>query len=73
MIKRLCLLSKIFSSRKEEVDYFRGDALQPIHQINRTLGKKYSKEYGREHEYLAFLQKSIGKDEGWLMEPGGNH
>jgi len=56
---------------KDEIYYFRGDALHAIYQIDRSLGKKYAKEYGREHEYLADLQRNIEKDEKWLTEPTG--
>lgn len=58
---------------KEEIYYFRGDALHAIYQINKSLGKKYAKEYGDEHEYLKMLQEYIEKDAKWLTEPTEEH
>lgn len=46
---------------KDEIYYFRGDALYSIYQIDRVLGKKYAKEYGREHEYLPVYRKVLRK------------
>jgi hypothetical protein len=58
---------------KEEIYYFRGDALHSIYQIDRTLGKKYAAEFGHEHEYLKRLQESIQRDDKWLTEPTEEH
>ena len=54
---------------KDEIYYFRGDALLSIYQIDKSLGKKYAAEYGGEHEYLKRLQESIERDDKWLIEP----
>ncbi len=70
--RALPALENILKS-KEEIYYFRGDALHAIYQINSTLGKKYAKEYGNEHECLANLQRSIEKDDERLMEPTDEH
>ena len=58
---------------KDEIFYFRGDALLSIYRMDKALGKKYAKEYGHEHEFLAFLQENMEKDEKWLMEPTSEH
>jgi len=54
---------------KDEIYYFRGDALHSIYQIKKDLGKKYANEFGNEHEYLKMLQDNINKDAKWLTEP----
>jgi hypothetical protein len=54
---------------KNEIYYFRGDALHSIYQIDKSLGKKYADEYGGEHEYLKRLRESIERDDKWLTEP----
>lgn len=66
--KALETLETILES-KEEIYYFRGDALHAIYQLDKSLGKKYAKEFGDEHEYLKMLQKNIEKDAKWLTEP----
>ncbi len=71
-VRALPTLEAILKS-KDEIDYFRGDALHAIYQIDKTLGKKYAKRYGHENEYLERLQKSIEKDEKWLTEPTTEH
>lgn len=71
--KRALPTLKAILKSKDEIYYFRGDALHSIYQIDKMLGKKYAKEYGHEHQYLADLQKSIEKDEKWLTEPTSEH
>lgn len=51
-----------------EIDYFRGDALHSIYQLDRKLGLRYAKQYQRENEYLTRLSGSILKQEPWLLE-----
>jgi hypothetical protein len=63
-------LEQILES-KEEIYYFRGDALHAIYQLDKKLGKQYAKQYGSAHKYLSDLQKSIENDESWLTEPTG--
>lgn len=53
----------------DEIDYYRGDALHAIYQIDRMLGKEYAKKYSNENTYLRDLSKSIQNDEKWLTEP----
>lgn len=57
---------------KNEIYYFRGDALHAIYQIDHELGKKYAREYGQEHKYLLRLQKAMERDESWLTRPTGH-
>lgn len=54
---------------KEEIDYFRGDALQSIYQIDRGLGKKYAKEFASENDHLNFIANAIENDAEWLTAP----
>ncbi len=58
---------------KEEIYYFRGDALHAIYQIDKSLGKKYASEFGSEHKYLKRLQESIERDDKWLTGPTEEH
>jgi hypothetical protein len=64
-------LEEILKS-KEEIYYFRGDALHSIYQLDKSLGKKYANEYAHEHEYLKMLQGNIQKESKWLTEPTGH-
>ncbi|MBI4825952.1 MAG: HEAT repeat domain-containing protein [Nitrospirae bacterium] len=66
--RALPTLENILKS-KDEIYYFRGDALQAIYQIDKILGKKYALEFWKEHEYLEMLRKAIEKDAKWLTEP----
>jgi hypothetical protein len=66
--RALPTLENILKS-KNEIYYFRGDALHSIYQIDKALGKKFAAEYGDEHEYLKRLQESIERDDKWLTEP----
>jgi PBS lyase HEAT-like repeat len=61
-------LEKILKS-KDEIYYFRGDALITIYQIDKSLGKKHANEYASDHEYLKNLQDHIQKESNWLTEP----
>ena len=51
---------------KEEIYYFRGDALNAIYQLDKRLGAKYSKQFSSEHEYLKMIADAIEKGEKWL-------
>jgi hypothetical protein len=66
--RALPTLENILKS-KEEIYYFRGDALHAIYQIDKSFGKKYAAEFGGEHEYLKRLQGSIERDDKWLTKP----
>lgn len=66
--RALPALESILKSRNE-IYYFRGDALHSIYQIDKALGKKYAAQFGDEHEYLKMLQKAIETDASWLTEP----
>ncbi len=70
--RALPTLEEIVRSR-DEIFYFRGDALQSIYQIDKALAKKYANEYGNDHEYLTELRNSIQNDEKWLTEPTVEH
>jgi hypothetical protein len=70
--RALPALESILKS-KEEICYFRGDALHSIYQIDRILGKKFADEFGHKHEYLKILQESIRRDDKWLIEPTEEH
>jgi len=51
-----------------EIDYFRGDALHSIYQLDRKLGLRYAKQYQHENEYLTMLSGAVLKQESWLLE-----
>lgn len=44
---------------KKELGYMRGDALQAIHQLDKTLGMKYAKEFAPADEYLKMVADEI--------------
>ena len=70
--RALPTLENILKS-KEEIYYFRGDALHAIYQIDKSLGKKYAAEFGEAHEHLKMLKGSIERDDKWLTEPTEEH
>jgi hypothetical protein len=54
---------------KNELDYFRGDALQSLFIIDRQTGREYSTKFGNDNDYLEMIKKSIANNEKWLTEP----
>jgi len=66
--RSLPTLEQILKSQNE-LDYFRGDALHSIFQIDKELGRRYSLKYGNESNYLKLIHNSIMKNEKWLTEP----
>lgn len=52
-----------------EIDYFRGDALRSIYQIDRKLGQRYAAKFGSLASTLGQYAKAILKRESWLLEP----
>ncbi len=70
-MRALPTLEEILKS-KEEIYYFRGDALQAIYQIDKSLGKKYANEYAHEHKYLEMFQEHMQMQSKWLTAPTGN-
>ena len=54
---------------KTEIDYFRGDALKSIYQIDHALGRKYAAEYQNDADYLKMVADAIFKKAAWLTEP----
>jgi PBS lyase HEAT-like repeat-containing protein len=54
---------------KEELDYFRGDALHSIYQLDRELGTRYATHYENENDYLRMISGAIKRQEPWLLEP----
>jgi hypothetical protein len=54
---------------KEELDYFRGDALHSIYQLDKQLGSRYATEYESENDYLKMISSAIKRREPWLLEP----
>lgn len=66
--KAIPILESILTNEKEK-EYFRGDALQAIYQIRKTLGQKYAEEYIHRQDYLKRISDAILKKESWLTEP----
>lgn len=54
------VLESILKNDKE-IDYFRGDALGAIYDIDRKLGKQYAKAYGDKNSYLRIIADTILK------------
>jgi hypothetical protein len=67
-VKAIPTLEVILKNEKEK-DYFRGDALHSIYQINESLGRKYADEYKHRQDYLRLISEAILKKESWLTEP----
>ena len=43
----------------KEIDYFRGDALEAIYDIDKKLGERYAKDFGNKNSYLRMISDSI--------------
>ena len=54
---------------KNEIDYFRGDALHAIYQLDRQLGSRYAIQYENENDYLKMMSSAIKRKDAWLLEP----
>ena len=54
---------------ESEIDYFRGDALHSIYQIDRNLGLRYAAQYASLPNILGQYAKAVLKREPWLLEP----
>jgi hypothetical protein len=52
-----------------EIDYFRGDALRSIYQIDRKLGLRYGTQYETRQDTLGQYAKAVSKREPWLLAP----
>ena len=57
----------ILNSRKEK-DYFRGDALQAIYQIDEAKGMKLAKRYRQRKDCLRKIAHAVLNKEKWLKE-----
>jgi hypothetical protein len=76
--RALPALEKILGS-SAEIYYFRGDALQAIYLIDKSLGTRYARQIVNEHDlniqvvaehdYLNNLASSILGKEAWLTAP----
>jgi len=66
--KAIPTLESILKNEKEK-DYFRGDALHAIYQINEAVGRKYAEEYIHHQDYLNLISDAILKQASWLTEP----
>jgi hypothetical protein len=56
-------------SDESEIDYFRGDALQSIYQIDSKLGLSYAAQYQSQPNTLGVYAKAVIKREPWLLLP----
>jgi HEAT repeat protein len=61
-------LEAILKSDKEK-DYFRGDALHAIYQIDPKLASAYAKDYIKRNDYLKRISAAVLNKEKWLKEP----
>ena len=52
-----------------EIDYFRGDALKSIYQIDKALGTRYASQFRNQNGYLSMIATAIARKEVWLTEP----
>ena len=63
-------LTAILKDTREE-DYFRGDALHAIYQIDQKLGSNLAKQFSGQGDNLKMIAGAIIKKEPWLLD-GGN-
>ena len=62
-------LTAILEDKREE-DYFRGDALHAIYQIDQKLGSELAKRFAGQGDNLKMMTEAIIKKEPWLLETG---
>jgi len=70
--RALTTLERIINDVSEE-DYFRGDALQSVFQIDRTLGRRYAEQYLDGPKYLKMISAAIKRNERCLTERPRKH
>jgi hypothetical protein len=63
----LPVLQQILEDTTEK-DYFRGDALQSIYQIDGPLGVSYAQRYQGESDHVGRIAKEILAGSSWLKE-----
>ena len=56
--KAIPVLFQILSDESEK-DYFRGDALESIWQIDQTQGRQLAEEYSSREDYLGMIAKGL--------------
>ncbi len=64
----LTCLEKILKDQTE-IDYFRGDALHSIYQIDKSRGENFATQHKSDNDYLKMLADAISKKAAWLTEP----
>ncbi len=67
--KRAIPILEAILKNKNEIEYFRGDALHAIYQLDRRLGSRYAKKYENENDYLKMMSSAIKRKDAWLLEP----
>ena len=58
---------ELILNAEDEIDYFRGDALRSIYQIDQKLGAKYSEKYKDATGTLKTYVEAVRKREPWLL------
>jgi hypothetical protein len=66
--RALPTLETILRNAKEK-DYFRGDALKAIYQIDDKLGTTYARKFMKRNDYLNLIADAILRKATWLTEP----
>jgi hypothetical protein len=66
--RAISTLSKILKD-SAEIDYFRGDALQAIYQIDKLIGKEYANQFIHSEKYIEMIANAILDNKKWLTEP----
>ena len=62
-------LTAVLKDKREE-DYFRGDALHAIYQIDQKLGSELAKQFSGQGDNLKMIAGAIIKKEPWLLDSG---
>ena len=58
---------EVILNAEDEIDYFRGDALRSIYQIDRKLGLNYAEKYKEATGTLKTYVIAVQKKEPWLL------
>lgn len=59
---------KLILHDKTEIEYFRGDALQSLYQIDKDYAVEYVKTYSGDSKYMLLIVNAIRNNEVWWTE-----
>lgn len=65
--RALPVLETILKNR-DEIDYFRGDALEAIYRLDRKLAVQYAGQYRHDNDYLNMIADEVTRHPGRLSK-----